>query len=90
MVGRFQRHVFDAEGKIVETSQARFFPERMKQIFALETRGRCSTLGCDAPFHWLHADHIKPHSKHGESSHDNGEMRCGPDNMWKGDSDQAA
>lgn len=86
-VGRFQRHVFDQVGRVVETSQSRAFPEWMKNILRIQSRGKCKTIGCDAPFHWLHADHVKAHSRGGPTSLDNGEMRCGPDNMFKGDGD---
>ena len=52
----------------------------------VEARGRCQTKGCDAPFAWLHADHLHPHSKGGPTRMDNGGMKCGPDNLAKGNS----
>ena len=92
-IGRFRRHIFKPDGhKIAETNvKSSRFPSWMGNIMRIETRGQCSTPGCDAPFSWLHNDHIQPRSKGGQTNTQNGTTLCGPDNRWKRDDpDRAA
>lgn len=85
-VGRFQRHIFKPDGRrIARSTKHRSFTRDQKHILIIESRGRCSTPGCDAPFAWLHADHKHPFSKRGQTSLDNGQAYCEPDNRWKAD-----
>lgn len=83
-VGRFRRHVFDSRNRVIETSFSRNFPPWMKHVLVIESRGKCSTRGCDAPFGWLHADHVVPHGRKGPTALGNGQSMCDPDNKWKG------
>ncbi len=86
--GCFRRVVMDAKSKPIETSvKSRGFPPWMKHLLLLRARGRCSTIGCDAPLSWLQADHIKPHSKGGPTSLENGQILCDPENKIKRDTD---
>ena len=85
-IGQFRRTVYSATGKPIETSvKSRTFPNWMKDILSITTNGHCANPVCDAPFHWLHADHITPHSHSEDTSLDNGQMLCEPENLWKGD-----
>lgn len=83
-VGRFQRHIFKPGGReISQSSKLRSFPPDLKHILMVQARGQCATPGCDAPFSWLHADHVYPHSEGGQTTLVNGQPQCGPDNRWK-------
>ena len=85
-VATFRRQIMDAKGRILDVSHnARLFPKWMKNALLIRSRGRCDTLGCDAPFPWLQADHIKPHSRGGPTQLDNGQILCDPDNKHKRD-----
>ncbi len=85
-IGQFRRTVYDAEGKPVETSSlSRTFPNWLRDLLAIQTNGHCSNPVCDAPFHWLHADHIDPYSVSQDTSLANGQMLCEAENLWKGD-----
>ncbi len=41
--------------------------------------------GMQRPYAWLVADHVVPHSKHGPTSLNNGQILCNPDNHTKRD-----
>lgn len=82
----FRRQILDAKGRTIDVSvSARCFTPWQQQALRVEARGRCQDRGCDAPFPWLEADHIVPHSRGGPTQMSNGVMRCGPDNKAKGD-----
>ena len=83
-VGIFQRTILSAENRVLSTSQQRFFPQWMKHLLLLQSRGRCEIPGCDALFAWLQGDHIKPHSKGGKTNLGNGRVNCAADNGAKG------
>jgi hypothetical protein len=38
---------------------------------------------CDAPFHWLHGDHITPYSHTQDTSVQNNRPVCEADNLWR-------
>ncbi|NNE72574.1 MAG: HNH endonuclease [Acidimicrobiales bacterium] len=58
----------------------------MRNALLVQARGTCATPGCDAPYHWLQADHIQPATNHGPTSVANGQILCQPDNHAKSDS----
>ena len=90
-VARFQRIVLDPDNHVIEASVAsRTFPPWMKHLLLIQARGRCRAPGCDAPFAWLQADHVHPHSRGGPTNLTNGQMLCGPHNNWKRDHPNAA
>ena len=90
-VARFQRLVLDAKNQIVDASvQSRTFPPWMKHLLLIQARGRCRAPSCDAPFAWLQADHVHPHSRGGPTNLINGQMLCDPHNKWKRDHPDAA
>lgn len=85
-VGRFRRIVFDSNSLPVDiAAKARLFPSWMRQILLIRARGRCQIPGCDAPFAWLQADHVVPHSRGGPTKLSNGQILCDPHNKWKRD-----
>ncbi len=89
--GTFRRVVMDAKSKPIDMSvKSRGFPPWMKHLLLLRARGRCSTIGCDAPLSWLQSDHVKPHSKNGPTSLANGQILCDPENKIKRDTDPTA
>ena len=84
--GIFRRIVFDSKSRPVDVAvRSRTFPPWMKQVLLVRARGRCRAPGCDAPFPWLQADHIEPHSRGGPTSLANGQILCDTHNKWKGD-----
>jgi len=84
-VATFRRHIFGAKSRPDVSVNARTFPQWMKDAALIESRGRCTSVGCDSPFHWLQTDHVKPHAKGGETSVDNAKTLCGPENQAKSD-----
>ena len=57
----------------------------MKDYGLVRTRGQCTELGCDAPLHWLHADHIRPAAKGDQTRLDNERPYCSAGNHAKSD-----
>ena len=89
MQANLRRQVLSAKAVTLEASyETRAFPDWMRYIKLVETRGKCSTAGCDAHHTWLHADHRQPHSKHRETSLALLDMMCAPDNRHKSDGPQ--
>ncbi len=85
-VGRFRRMVFDSESRPVDVAvKSRSFPGWMRQVLLVRARGRCQIPGCDAPFAWLQADHVVPHSRGGPTKLSNGQVLCDPHNKRKRD-----
>ncbi len=82
--GMVRRTVFDEHSQPIDVAaKARGFPTWMKQTLLVRARGRCQIPGCDAPFAWLQADHVQPHSKGGPTKLANGQILCDPHNKWK-------
>ena len=85
-VGRFRRIIFDSDSRPIDVAaKTRLFPPWMRQVLLIRARGRCQIPGCDAPFAWLQADHITPHSRGGPTKLSNGQILCDPHNKWKRD-----
>lgn len=85
LAGRLQRMVMNAADKCVNHgTEVRFFDKTQRNALLVQQRGQCA-LGTQAPFRWLQADHIKPHSKGGPTSLPNGQMINGADNKAKSD-----
>ena len=86
MQARIRRQVLTAKSQTLNASSpARLFPEWMKHIRLVETRGQCETAGCDSLHSWLQGDHNKPRSKQGETELANLKMLCSADNKYKSD-----
>ena len=86
MQANLRRQVLGAKNVTLNASyETRAFPDSMKYIKLVETRGKCTTAGCDAPHTWLHADHRQPYSKTRRTSLDQLDPLCGPDNKHKAD-----
>lgn len=89
MQAHLRRQVLTAKNVTLEASyETRAFPDWMRYIKLVESRGRCSTAGCDAQHTWLHADHRQPHSHEGQTNLINLDMLCAPDNGHKSDGPQ--
>lgn len=85
-VATLRRYIFDAKSRLIDVSvNARSFPQWMKIALHVQSRGACDTHGCDAPHHWIAADHIQPHSRGGPTRLANGQNQCDPDNQAKTD-----
>lgn len=81
----FRRLVYDARGRPVEASyDSRQIPDWMRDATLIATNGKCSNPVCDAPFDWLHADHITPYSHDQTTSLEDTRPLCEPDNLWRG------
>ena len=79
-----RRYVMDAKSRAIDVSvNARSAPEWMRTTALIQTRGSCSTFGCDAPHHWMNIDHVQPVAHGGETHLDNVEPLCRPDNQHK-------
>ena len=89
MQANVRRQVLGAKNATLEASyETRAFPDCLRYIKLVESRGRCSTAGCDANHTWLHADHRQPRSQQGETSLANLDMLCAADNKHKSDGPQ--
>jgi len=85
MQARIRRQVLGAKSKTLNASvRTRLFPEWMKEIKLVETRGQCEVAGCDALVHWLQGDHRSPYSETQETTLAELDMLCRPDNLAKG------
>ena len=88
MQARVRRQVLGAKNVTLDASyETRLFPDWMKYIRLVETRGQCTVPGCDAPHTWLQADHRQPSSKVGQTTLSNLDPMCAADNKWKSDRD---
>jgi hypothetical protein len=86
LIGKLRRTVMSAPDRVIDLGKdARFFNQTQRNALLVQSRGQCVD-GCQAPFSWLQADHIRPKSKHGLTDLNNGAMRCRPDNQAKGNS----
>ncbi len=86
MQARVRRQVLSAKSKTLNASvRTRLFPQWMKDIKLVETRGQCETAGCDALVHWLQADHHTPYSHTGQTTLHELRTLCRPDNLAKSD-----
>lgn len=86
LIGKLRRTVMSAPDVVVNLGKdARFFNAIQRNALLVQSRGQCVD-GCQAPFSWLQADHIRPSSKGGLTDLENGAMRCRPDNQAKSDS----
>ena len=84
MTARIRRQVLTAQSLSLNASyESRLFPESLKNIRLVETRGQCETAGCDAPIEWLQGDHNKPYSKTARTTLSDLRMLCRPDNKHK-------
>ena len=86
MQAMVRRQVLTAKNVTLEASyETRLFPDWMKHIRLVETRGQCVVEGCDAPHTWLQADHRQPDAAGGLTELSNLDPMCGPDNKHKSD-----
>ncbi|MEM7091369.1 MAG: HNH endonuclease signature motif containing protein [Actinomycetota bacterium] len=86
-VAELRRIVLDAASRPIDVSvAARSFPQWMRDAALVSSRGRCREHGCDARFHWLHADHRRPHAKGGQTRLENLDPLCESANLAKSDS----
>ena len=81
----FRRIVYDAKGRAIETSyDSRSFPPWIRDLVLIATNGKSANPVCDAPFHWLQTDHIKPDSHGGPTEVANARPLSEADNGWRG------
>ena len=82
-----RRLVLSADNEATNLSKKiRTFPPHLKLALLAAARGRCKTLGCDAPVPWLEADHVHPWNHGGDTdiTH-NGQILCSHHNKLKRD-----
>ena len=65
-------------------TDVRAFTKKQRNVLLVQQRGQCN-LGTQTPFRWLEADHIRPHSKGGPTTLDNGQMINSAENKAKRD-----
>ena len=85
LIGKLRRTVMNAENRVINLGRdIRFFNQAQRFALLIQQRGACA-LGTQAPYSWLHADHITPFSKGGFTDLKNGQMIAGSENLAKGD-----
>ena len=85
LTAKFRRTVYSARGRPLHDSyDTRKIPDWMRELSLITSNGRCSNPVCDAPFAWLHGDHITPWSHTKDTSVANTRPVCEPDNGWRG------
>lgn len=62
----------------------RLFNKNQKTVIWRRDSGECRQCGCKVEFKNMHADHIKPHSKSGKTTIENGQTLCVKCNLSKG------
>ena len=81
-----RRFLVDGAGELLDLGRrVRGFPPWLKQALLVAARGQCAEPGCDAPIHWLQADHVIPWARGGSTSWGNGQILCDPHNKAKRD-----
>ena len=91
MQARIRRQVLTAKSVTLNESRpTRAFPDWMRNIRLVETRGQCVIPGCDAPHTWLQADHRTADANGGLTELSNLDPMCAADNKWKSDRDPFA
>lgn len=81
----FRRLVYSARGRPIDVSvDTRRIPDWMRDVTLITTNGKCSNPVCDAPFQWLHADHITPYSHTQTTTLHDTRPLCEADNLWRG------
>jgi len=84
LAGKLRRTIMTAESRVMDLGHdVRFFTKAQRNALLVQSRGQCVD-GSQAPFAWLQADHVHPHSKGGPTNLANGAMRSRPDNHAKG------
>jgi len=71
-----ERIVFDGRSRIIDIGRrSRFFTGALRR--AIQVRDRhCTWPGCDTPAQRCEIDHITPYEHGGETTQDNGRLRC--------------
>ena len=64
------------------TSRSRFFSGALREAIEIRDRERVEEM-CDEPWWHCDVDHVEPWPE-GETSEENGELRCGHHNRKKG------
>jgi hypothetical protein len=78
-----ERVVFDGPSRVIDVGQARCFTGALRR--AIEVRDReCQSPGCHVPYPHCEVDHTRPYSQGGPTTQDNGRLRCGHHNRFKG------
>lgn len=62
----------------------RLFDKNQKVVMWRRDNGQCQQCGCNVKINDMHADHIKPHSKGGKTTIENGQVLCVNCNLKKG------
>ena len=78
-----ERVVWGPDDRIMSVSKrARFFKGGLRR--AIEHRDRrCTHTGCDVTAPHCDVDHIQPYAQGGETTQENGRLRCGPHNRHR-------
>jgi len=85
LIGTLRRVVYNDDGQPIELgTDARLFPPKLRAALLATFRGHCAVPGCNNPYPWLQADHIRPASLGGPTHLHNGQALCCPHNQAKG------
>jgi Domain of unknown function (DUF222) len=76
-----ERAVFDGPNRIIDISSARSFRGILRRILEIK-RPRCRHDTCHVPAARCQGDHVTAWSHGGLTTHDNGDLGCGPHNRW--------
>jgi hypothetical protein len=81
----YTRKLFKEISSLETKDIQRFFDKNQKIVMWRRDGGQCKICHCKVEFDDMHADHIKPHSKGGKTTIENGQTLCAPCNQSKGD-----
>ena len=74
------RKIINLENK----DSKRLFDENQKTVIWRRDNKECQQCSCEVEFKDMHADHIMPHSKGGQTTVENGQTLCAKCNLSKG------
>jgi hypothetical protein len=75
-----ERIVFDGPDRVMSVSRKRTFTGALRRAIEVRDRRCQHPSGCDVPASRCDVDHIRPHSEGGDTSQQNGRLRCWPHN----------
>ena len=78
-----ERIVFDGPDRVITVSRRRRFTGALRRAIEVRDRHCQHPSGCDEPAANCDVDHTRPYADGGETSQENGELKCHPHNRDK-------
>ena len=83
-----ERIVFDGPDRVIGVSRRRCFTGALRRAIEVRDRRCQHPSGCDEPADNCDVDHKQPYTEGGETSQENGEIKCPPHNRDKAKRDK--